>query len=93
MAMASRPTRTEPVLVQIYLWKYKWTGKDRIVPMSECQPKAFMLKNYVGKRLFPRLQQSQYGHEFIIITISILFGLVIGGILAGVMVLRGTVGK
>ncbi len=52
-----------------------------------------MLKNYVGKWLFPRLQQSQYGHEFKIITFSILFGLVIGGIVAGVMVLRGTVGK
>lgn len=52
-----------------------------------------MLKNYVGKRLFPRMQRSQYGREFKVITISILSGLVIGGVLATVMILRGAVGR
>jgi hypothetical protein len=52
-----------------------------------------MLKNYVGKWLFPRLQRSQYNHEFKIIAISIVLGLLGGGVIAAVMILRGTVGK
>ena len=52
-----------------------------------------MLKNYVGRWLFPRLQRSQYEHEFKIIAASILFGLVGGGVIALVMILRGTLGK
>lgn len=52
-----------------------------------------MLKNYVGKLLFPRLQRSQYEHEFKIIAASIVLGLVGGGVIALVMLLRGTFGK
>ena len=52
-----------------------------------------MLKNSVGKWLFPRLQRSQYGHEFKIIAVSIVFGLLFGGSVAAVMILHGTVGK
>lgn len=52
-----------------------------------------MLKNYVGKWLFPRLQPSQYGQKFKIITASILFGLVGGGVLAAILILRGGIGK
>jgi hypothetical protein len=52
-----------------------------------------MLKNYVGKWLFPRLQRSQYNYEFKIIAVSIVFGLLVGGGVAAIMILRGTVGK
>jgi hypothetical protein len=52
-----------------------------------------MLKNYVGKWLFPRLQHSQYNHEFKIIAISIVFGLLVGGGVAAVLIWRGAVGK
>jgi hypothetical protein len=52
-----------------------------------------MLTNYVGKFLFPRLQSSQYGREFKIIAASISLGLVAGGILVTVMILRGAIGK
>jgi hypothetical protein len=61
--------------------------------MVQCQPKAFMLKNYVGKWLFPRLQPSQYDHEFKIITAAIVLGLIGGGGVALVLILRVTVGK
>jgi len=49
-----------------------------------------MLKNYVGKLLFPRLQRSQYEYEFKVIAASIVLGLVGGGVIALVMILRGT---
>jgi hypothetical protein len=52
-----------------------------------------MLKNYVGKWLFPRLQRSQYNHEFKIIAVSIVFGLLVGGGVAAVLIWRGAVGK
>jgi hypothetical protein len=52
-----------------------------------------MLKNYVGKLLFPRMQRSQYNNEFKIIAASIVFGLLVGGVLAAVMIWRGAVGK
>ena len=52
-----------------------------------------MLKNYVGKLLFPRMQRSQYNHEFKIIAASIIFGLLFGGGVAAVMIWRGAVGK
>lgn len=52
-----------------------------------------MLKNYVGKLLFPRLQRSQYEHEYKIIAASIALGLLGGGVIALVMILRGTFGK
>jgi hypothetical protein len=51
-----------------------------------------MLIDYFGKRLFPRLQPSQYGLKFKIIAASIAFGLVAGGALALMMILRGAVG-
>jgi len=52
-----------------------------------------MLINYVGKLLFPQLQSAQYRREFKIIAASISLGLVTGGILITVMILRGAVGK
>jgi hypothetical protein len=52
-----------------------------------------MLINYVGKLLFPRLQPSQYEQKFKIIAASISLGLVTGGILVTIMILRGAVGK
>jgi hypothetical protein len=52
-----------------------------------------MLIKYVGKWLFPRLQSSQYVREFKIIAASISLGLVGGGLLVTVMILRGAVGK
>lgn len=52
-----------------------------------------MLKNYVGKWLFPRMQRSQYGHEFKIIAVSIVLGLLGGGGMAAIMILRGAIGK
>jgi len=52
-----------------------------------------MLKNYVGKLLFPRLQRSQYEHEFKIIVFSIVCGLLVGGSVAAVMIWRGAVGN
>jgi hypothetical protein len=52
-----------------------------------------MLANYVGKLLFPRLQRSQYGQKFKIIAASISLGLVTGGIMAAIMILRGAVGR
>ena len=52
-----------------------------------------MLKDYVGKWLFPRLQPSQYGREFKIIAVSITFGLLIGGGVAVIMIMRGAVGR
>jgi hypothetical protein len=52
-----------------------------------------MLKNYVGKWLFPRLQPSQYGREFKIIAGTISVGVIVGGLLATVMILHGAVGK
>jgi hypothetical protein len=52
-----------------------------------------MLTNYVGKLLFPRLPSAQYGNEFKIIAASISLGLVGGGILVTVMILRGAVGN
>jgi len=62
-------------------------------PMVNVNQRRFMLKNYVGKRLFPRLQRSQYDHEFKIIAVSITFGLLVGGAIVLIMLLRGTVGK
>jgi hypothetical protein len=61
--------------------------------MGECQPKAFMLIDYFGKWLYPRLQPSQYGLKFKIIAASIVFGVFAGGALAVVMILRGAVGE
>jgi hypothetical protein len=52
-----------------------------------------MFKNYVGKWLFPRLQRSQYNHEFKIIAVSIVFGLLVAGGVAAVLIWRGAVGK
>lgn len=52
-----------------------------------------MLKNHAGKWMFPQLQRSQYGHEFKIIAVSISLGLVGGGLLAAVMILRGASDK
>jgi len=52
-----------------------------------------MLTKYIGKLLFPRLQSSQYGREFKIITASVSLGLVVSGILVTVMILRGSVGR
>jgi hypothetical protein len=52
-----------------------------------------MLKDYVGKLLFPRMQRSQYGHEFRIIAVSIVFGLLVGVGVAAFMIWRGAVGK
>jgi hypothetical protein len=76
----------------IYLPKNVWTLRDITVPMGQCQPKALMLIDYFGKRLFPRLQPSQYGLKFKIIAASVVFGLVAGGVLAVMMVLRGAAG-
>ncbi len=52
-----------------------------------------MLKNYIGKLLFPRLQASQYGQKLKIIAASITLGLVVVGGVAAAMILRGAVGK
>jgi len=52
-----------------------------------------MLANYIGKLLFPRLQASQYEQKFKIIAATLLLGLVTGGLVALVMILRGGVGK
>lgn len=52
-----------------------------------------MLKNYVGKWLFPRMQRSQYNREFKIIAASIVSGLLIGGGMAAIMIWRGAVGN
>ena len=52
-----------------------------------------MLKNYVGKFLFPRMQRSQYDREFKIITTSIVCGLLVGVGMAAILIWRGAVGK
>ncbi|HLX94799.1 MAG TPA: hypothetical protein VKU37_03565 [Verrucomicrobiae bacterium] len=52
-----------------------------------------MLIDYFGKWLYPHLQPSQYELKFKIIVASIVFGLVAGGALAAVMILRGAVGE
>lgn len=52
-----------------------------------------MLENYFGKLLFPRLQPSQYRNKFKIIAACLSLGLVVGGLMASVMILRGAVGK
>ena len=52
-----------------------------------------MLKNYVGKLLFPRMQRSQYNHEFKIIVTSIVCGLFVGTGVAAILIWRGAVGK
>jgi hypothetical protein len=52
-----------------------------------------MLINYVGKLLFPRLQRSQYKQKFKIIAATLSLGLVVGGIVVSLMILKGSVGK
>ena len=52
-----------------------------------------MFTDYVGKLLFPRLQPAEYRQKFKIVAATLLFGLVAGGLVAGVMILRGAVGK
>jgi len=52
-----------------------------------------MLKNYVGKLLFPRMQHSQYDHEFTIIVTSIVCGLLVGIGVAAILIWRGAIGK
>jgi cold-inducible RNA-binding protein len=55
--------------------------------------RLFMLKDYFGKLLFPRLHFTQYGHEFKIIAASISLGLIVAGIMITVMISRGDVGR
>jgi fucose permease len=55
--------------------------------------KGFMLRNYIGKWLFPRLHPSQYAREFKIIAVTLSLGLISAGGLTTVLILRGTVGK
>jgi hypothetical protein len=55
--------------------------------------RLFMLKNYLGKLLFPRLHCSQYNQQFKIVAVSILLGLIVAGSVTTVMILRGAVGK
>jgi hypothetical protein len=51
-----------------------------------------MLKNYIGKWLFPQLHPTQYAREYKIIAAALLLGLVVAGILTTVMILRSKVG-
>jgi hypothetical protein len=52
-----------------------------------------MLREYFGKLFFPRLHPSQYNQQFKIIAATILLGLIVGGGLTTVMILKGAVGK
>jgi cold-inducible RNA-binding protein len=56
-------------------------------------PRLFMLKNYFGKLLFPRLQPSQYDQKFKIIAATLSLGLFVAGSLITVLMLRGVVGR
>ena len=55
--------------------------------------RLFMLKNYFGKLLFPRLHRSQYNHRFKIVAATISPGLIVAGSMITVMILRGAVGQ
>jgi hypothetical protein len=55
--------------------------------------RLFMLKNYVGKLLFPRLHPSQYNQQFKIVAATISLGLIVAGSMITVMLLRGAVGR
>jgi hypothetical protein len=52
-----------------------------------------MLRNYIGKRLFPQLHPSQYNHQFKIVAAALSLGLVVAGGLTTLLILRGAVGK
>ena len=94
-----RPHQHDPIgrnsnnYLQLFFVKYMWTLKGITVPMDAMSSKDLMLKNHVGKWLFPRLQPSQYGREFKIIAGTISVGVIVGGLLATVMILHGAVGK
>jgi hypothetical protein len=51
-----------------------------------------MLKNYLGKLFFPRLQRSQYNHQFKIVAATISFGLVAAGCVSAIIIWRGAIG-
>jgi len=55
--------------------------------------RLFMLKDYFGKLLFPRLHRSQYNHRFKIVAATISPGLIVAGSMITVMILRGAVGQ
>ncbi len=52
-----------------------------------------MLKNYLGKLLFPRLQPSQYNQKFKIIAATLSLGLVAAGVMSAVMIWQGAAGR
>jgi hypothetical protein len=55
--------------------------------------RLFMLKNYLGKLLFPRLQPSQYNQKFKIIAATLSLGLVAAGVMSAVMIWQGAAGR
>jgi hypothetical protein len=65
-------------------YRFNWVNANQ---------RLFMLKDYFGKLLFPRLHPSQYNHRFKIVAATLSLGLVVGGTLVTVMILRGTVGR
>jgi hypothetical protein len=70
-----------------------WTLKGIGAEIGNANRRLFMLKNYFGKLLFPRLHPSQYNHRYKIVAASISLGLFVAGSLITVMILRGAVGK
>jgi hypothetical protein len=55
--------------------------------------KGFMLRNYIGKWLFPQLHPSQYAREYKIIAVTLSLGLIVAGGLTTVLILRAGVGN
>jgi hypothetical protein len=55
--------------------------------------RLFMLKDYFGKLLFPRLHPSQYNQRLKIVAATLSLGLFIAGGVTTVMILRGAVGR
>jgi hypothetical protein len=77
----------------IYFPKNVWTLKGITALIDLMQTKDFMLKNYFGKLLFPRLHPSQYNQRFKIVAATISLGLIAAGGMITVMILRGAVGQ
>jgi len=68
-------------------------GGNRCFHGFNGKQRLFMLKDYFGKLLFPRLHPSQYNQRLKIVAATISLGLFIAGGVTTVMILRGAVGR
>jgi hypothetical protein len=72
------------------VWTLKGIGASMGINVNQ---RPFMLKNYFGKLLFPRLHCSQYDQKLKIVAATVSLGLIVAGGMITVMILKGAVGK